>query len=265
MQKPTRQQVHIWSTKVEDCSYALDSLLVLLNKEEQLRAKKLREPLCFVLARAGLRCLLAEYLACEPLDVEFEYGEHGKPFVESPNPVILSEQSESKDLKARSLDDARDDISLHFNLSHTNQQIIWAFAQSELGVDIEKVSPSRDILAIAKRFFSPKEIKQIDTQPKEEQERFAFQLWCAKEALLKAMGKGIVHGLDSFTLEINNDQINLLDDNDSFVHEQQWCILPLKINELNHLSALAVAGFEADINYHQSNLLFSLIDKKINR
>lgn len=84
-----------------------------------------------------------------------------------------------------------DHPELGFNLSHSGDWIVLATAPGcEVGVDIENVDPTFPALEIADEFFLPAERKWIGAG-KDPTPRF-FQLWTAKEALMKATGEGMV-------------------------------------------------------------------------
>lgn len=75
-----------------------------------------------------------------------------------------------------------------FNLSHTGGWIALGICQeSRLGVDLETVDPTFPALEIATEFFLPEECEWIAQGGVE---RF-FHLWTAKEALMKATGRGM--------------------------------------------------------------------------
>lgn len=73
--------------------------------------------------------------------------------------------------------------NFHFNISHSENLIAVAVADSPVGVDIEKLRNTN--LKIAERFFSEREkgfVKDSDS--------FLY-VWTRKEALLKKTGEGL--------------------------------------------------------------------------
>ena len=73
--------------------------------------------------------------------------------------------------------------NFHFNISHSENLIAVAVADSPVGVDIEKKREAN--LKIAERFFSEREkdfAKDSDS---------FFYVWTRKEALLKRTGEGL--------------------------------------------------------------------------
>ncbi len=92
----------------------------------------------------------------------------------------------------------------HFNLSHGGQRIALAFAlQQPIGVDVEALQRRHSSLDLAERFFAAEEARALaDLGPAQRQQAFV-NLWTCKEAVLKAIGRGIAFGLDRlrFTLD----------------------------------------------------------------
>jgi 4'-phosphopantetheinyl transferase len=123
--------------------------------------------------RAPFQTLLAAYLGVPAKDVLLEAGEFGRP--------RLSGANES---------------GLHFNWSHSGDQALFAIARGiEPGVDLERVRARPRALAIAERYFSHEETAALAALPSERLDLAFLQLWTAKEAVLKATGRGLAFGL----------------------------------------------------------------------
>lgn len=72
-----------------------------------------------------------------------------------------------------------------FNLSHSGEYIILGVSEQELGVDVEQVGPWQE--RVARRCFTPEELCWLQQQ---KQEQAFYQLWTAKESIMKATGLG---------------------------------------------------------------------------
>ena len=123
---------------------------------------------------------LREYDVLER-DMEYGENEHGKPYFKN-----------YPDIK--------------FNLSHSGEYAVCAVSDYEVGVDVEMIGDAKDVLEIAERFFAANEyeyIKSGDTKTT------FFKLWTKKESLLKAIGTGIVGGLDTY--EVLDNEITVGD------------------------------------------------------
>lgn len=126
--------------------------------------------------RAPLLGLLAHYLQVDVSTLELEQNEHGKPLLRDPH-------------------------ALHFNWSHSGEIALVALARDlELGVDIEQAREGVHVVELAQRFFAPSEATALIACDEAERENSFLQLWCAKEAVLKALGRGLAFGLERIEL-----------------------------------------------------------------
>ena len=143
----------------------------------------------YEVSQGALRLLLARYTGCEPRQLKFRFGPKGKP-----------------SLAANS--------RLHFNLSNSGEMSLYAFMfDCEIGVDVEELRGSKDLPALAARYFCEAEATQLLSLADEwaMQEAF-YRCWTRKEAYIKAIGTGLYLPLDQF-------QVTLLsEDPPRFVH-----------------------------------------------
>lgn len=76
------------------------------------------------------------------------------------------------------------------NWSHSGELLAMAWSsQHRVGIDIEQVRPRPQWQRVAERFLLPGECAQLT-----DEDDF-LRLWVRKEALLKAIGQGLAHGL----------------------------------------------------------------------
>ena len=85
----------------------------------------------------------------------------------------------------------KDHPNLFFNLSHTDNLILIAIANSPVGVDVEKNERNADKEAIIKHFFSDREQHSFFSQPENQRQLAFVKGWTRKEAILKATGEGL--------------------------------------------------------------------------
>ena len=141
----------------------------------------------WIVARAGLRALVGSYLDEDPAAVAFAPGPHGKPRLEPPS-------------------------ELRFSLAHSGELALLAVAsERELGVDLEWVGQPRDALGLATRYFTNAERAAIAEAPEAERLAVFYRHWVAKEAFVKATGRGLSASLRSFELEAMRWSLQLLD------------------------------------------------------
>jgi 4'-phosphopantetheinyl transferase len=127
-----------------------------------------RAVLWTVPASLTLRRVLALYLGEEPEGIRLERGEHGKPRL------------------------AADPGRLAFNLSHSGDLALVAVAADrEVGVDVERVKPERDLVALAERALAPEAAAVVREAAEPERARLFYELWTRHEARLKCLGIGL--------------------------------------------------------------------------
>lgn len=125
------------------------------------------------LGRAPMRALLAAYLGESPESLMLIDGEHGRPALAAPHD------------------------SLAFNWSHSGDRALLAIARGVApGIDLERWRTRTRALEIAQRFFCAEEAAALAMLDAEQLTSAFLDLWTAKEAVLKALGRGIAFGLD---------------------------------------------------------------------
>ncbi len=181
-------EVHIWSAHLDLPPDRIQSFAALLSKDERERADRFYKPTdrdAFIAARGILRTLLGQYLNEHPAQVQLQYQERGKPFLEG--------------------------SSLEFNVSHSHGLALYAIAQSRrVGIDVEYVREI-EVQALAQRFFCDREFQQLQALPPDRQAAQFFQYWTAKEAYLKATGEGLAGLSQVETIEVLTEDVPTLD------------------------------------------------------
>ncbi|MFD0772071.1 MULTISPECIES: 4'-phosphopantetheinyl transferase family protein [unclassified Bacillus (in: firmicutes)] len=150
----------------------------LISNEKRERMKRLLN-LCDI-NRTLIGDLLIRSLICQKYkinneEIRFIYNEYGKPFVEN-----LSD--------------------FHFNISHSGEWVVCATANSNVGIDIEKVSEI-EALKLANEFFSEEEFYDLSNIDSDEQVNYFYDLWTLKESYIKTIGKGLYIPLNSFSIK----------------------------------------------------------------
>lgn len=183
-----RDVVHLWQRPLND-SQSLDHCYDVLSPEERKKASQYRVERPrrqFILTRGTLRLLLGNYLGQDPAELSFRYTEYGKPLLE-----------DSQDLR--------------FNVSHGDGMALLAFARErEIGVDIEKISEKRDVLQLARRFFSAQERESLESVTGKDLQEAFFRCWTRKEAYIKAIGEGLSLPLHQFDVSALPNDANAL-------------------------------------------------------
>eukprot|EP00897_Mesotaenium_endlicherianum_P008606 jgi/Mesen1/7774/ME000408S06880 len=182
---PGPREVHLWCLFPEEVrdSGLLQAYNTFLCPAEHARIAEARTPELKqerLLTQTLVRTTLAGYCGglLEPSGLSFVKNKYGKPQV---------------DWQASGLTGAA--TRLQYNLSHTSSLIACGLTlDSPIGLDVEEVhrDTRRDVLAVARRRFSPEEADWLEQVADLEERRLRFvQLWTLKEAYVKALGKGI--------------------------------------------------------------------------
>jgi 4'-phosphopantetheinyl transferase len=162
-----------------------EQLALLLDDSERERAARFhfeRDRQAYVAAHALARAMLSGQ-APRPLAVwRFTTNVHGKPEV---------------------LRDAGTP-PLRFNLSHTRGLVAVALTlEHDVGIDVELVDSKRFSFDLAARTFAPEEVELLRATLAADQPQALFAIWTLKEAVIKAMGRGLSMPLADFALSLD--------------------------------------------------------------
>lgn len=123
--------------------------------------------------------------------------------------------------------------------SHSGDGLLVAFGRGVvLGVDMEFERPRPKALEIARRHFAPAEIAWLESQSPDPAVRrpaaaaaalsardIAFiRLWCAKESVLKAHGRGLAFGLDRLVFAECGGALVLVDADTALGDPAAWSL-----------------------------------------
>lgn len=206
-----KNDIHLWQCRPQNIQAPellsrYKQLLTETETQKQQRYRFDKDKHDALITRAFVRDLLSQYADIPPQDWRFEKGEKDKPeIVNAPLP-------------------------LRFNLSHTKNLIICAVTlNDDIGADVENISRNNDVLAIADRYFSGIETRELFSLPLEQQRSRFFDYWTLKESYIKAWGLGLAIPLGDFSFHLGkqNEAVRLNDIRLSFAphridHPELW-------------------------------------------
>lgn len=135
--------------------------------------------------REPLRALLGAYLGRAPDAVELVDGAHGRP----------------------QLSPAQ---ALEFNWSHSGDCALAALGRHIVpGIDVERRRARPRGLDLARRYFCAAEADWLASQPPDRRDDAFLAIWTAKEAVLKALGRGLAFGLHRLQIDIGTGEPQL--------------------------------------------------------
>ena len=185
-------EIHLWSFDVPIGKEFSDEFFSCLSNDEIEKSKLLesKELIMKSISRYSLlRYILSEYMSQGPNKIIFEYDDNGKPGISGSN-------------------------TPNFNLSHSGKKVLVGVTKtSPLGVDLQLIKNDTPIDSMAKKFFSKLELKKLKETSDREKRNLFYDIWTAKEALLKAKGLGL-------TVELNQTEVLYKNNNDG------WSIIP---------------------------------------
>jgi 4'-phosphopantetheinyl transferase len=208
--------IDVYFVDVNVADDVLNALANLLTIPERARADRYRFPddrRRSIVARAATRRFLGRYLGSDPSSLVIEEEEFGKPV-----------------LRGREIE---------FNASHSGDLVAVAFSkETVVGVDVERRRQLTDTLALARRYFSAEEMAIVE-RAADANDAF-FAIWTAKEAIVKANGKGIGTGnLHGFTVPFRDPQLRPV--------IEGWSVAALDPNRDGYYAAVAARDGHRDI------------------
>ncbi len=211
-------EVQIWWTSLEANEDQLEKLRRLLSVAEQQRASRFRIRRAerrFIVARAALRLILCKMTGHDPSELEFNLGEHGKPYLTGRVP--------------------------HFNASDSGDYVAIAISPTEVGIDIENSRILRRADRLARRVCTQLELDDLAKLAENERGRRILRLWTCKEAALKAVGVGLRGGARNIEVDFSQQGsptlTNLLGDASGWtllfpeIHSDIVCSLVIRGND----------------------------------
>ncbi|KEK20054.1 4'-phosphopantetheinyl transferase family protein [Bacillus gaemokensis] len=186
--------MNIYAVKVpkELSNYEFQCYLNEISKEK--REKVMR----YVRQEDAIRSLFGELLIRAVIKRErgiandllhFSYNEYGKPYLSG-------------------------ELDFHFNISHSGSWVVCATDNKPIGIDIELIKTID--LEIAQRFFTKEEYRYITSQRDYNRLACFYDFWTLKESFVKAIGKGLIVPLNSFSINITTNRKFILKCNITF-------------------------------------------------
>src|SRR2546421_12567871 len=217
-------EVHVWKASLEVSHNAVNHFKDVLSADECDRAKRFhfeKDRRHWIVAHGILRFLLGRYLDVEATELQFVTNDYGKPsLVQPPH-----------------------EARLHFNLSHSGEIALYAFAYGrQLGIDVEHMRGSLDYEEVATHYFSSYECAVLRALPASLREEAFYRCWTRKEAYIKARGMGLSQPLDKFDVSLTpSEPAALLADRHDPEAPGRWSLDTLAPED-RYAAALAVEG-----------------------
>lgn len=161
-------ELHVWRVQLDAAGWPGAERLPAAERERAaaLRGDELRRR--WLAARWALRGVLASYLEHEPAAIELTQGKRGKPALAGPGGPLC------------------------FNLSHSGERALIAVTgEREVGVDLERIKPRRNLAGLARRALPAAEAARIEALPAAAALAAFHSAWTRREAVAKCFGTGL--------------------------------------------------------------------------
>ncbi|MBO0468532.1 4'-phosphopantetheinyl transferase superfamily protein [Enterococcus plantarum] len=162
-----------------------------------------------------LRSILAELLITHSLNESFD---------NNINEFVISKNCYGKPL-VTNFD------NVYFNVSHSENFVICAASDGNVGIDIEKIGLSSPLNA--ENFFHEYEVEQLSMRTEELKKELFYKIWVLKESYLKFKGFGLTMPLNSF-----------------FVKENEGRFIVTETNKTNNCSTNLIKLKKIDVDYY---------------
>ena len=160
----------VWKLRINELISSVDHLFSLLHQEEKNKAslfKFEKDKKAYIIRWGILKLLLAKYVQKDPSDIRLIKGENNKP-------LLLQQIT---------------DTPLFFNLSHSDDLVLIAISEQEIGIDAEKINRTIQYSDLLATLFTDHEKEMIidaaDPYP------MFYTYFTRKESVAKATAKGI--------------------------------------------------------------------------
>jgi 4'-phosphopantetheinyl transferase len=174
----------------------------------------------YIIACSAKRDILSRYLQCEPKDIRFTFGSHGKPHLREENNIT----------------------GLNFNLAHSNEWALLAVTrQGAVGIDVELMRPNLTDVDVITQIFSSYERESIQSLPDELRVKAFFNCWTRKEAFVKATGLGLSYPLQHFDVScMPKEAAKLLHIRDQPQTAGHWSMIDLDLGDVCYVASVVL-------------------------
>ncbi len=154
-------KIDVWAFRLDECEIRQNPALQDADRAAKITdsARRLR----YERGRSALRKIIGNRLGINPAEVAFEIAPGGKPMA----------------------------AGCEFSISHSGPWFVAAVGDSAVGVDIETHEPRRNVMDLAERFFSARDVQILRAAEENRRDGAFIRQWVAKEAALKCDGVGL--------------------------------------------------------------------------
>ncbi|MCR4794376.1 MAG: 4'-phosphopantetheinyl transferase superfamily protein [Ruminococcus sp.] len=176
---PEADVIEIWYVDICKDIDIIKRSMYLINDAEKERYNRFlrdKDKLRYACGRIFTKMISAAYLGSKAEDILIYADKYYKPHIKEHSDI------------------------LKYNISHSGDMVLLAFSSSgEIGIDIEQFDPCINESEICSAFHS----EEIKAMAVGDNKRQFYRIWTAKEAYVKAVGKGFMIAPNSFFVDEN--------------------------------------------------------------
>lgn len=229
---PLTGHVDVWYCFTDDhrLDNRLDQYEAMLSSAESQQYQQLMHGSNgrdYLISRALLRTVLADYCNLAPEKISFCVNAYGKPELSN------SDRQEA----------------IQFNTAHTSGLTVCVVTRgNDIGVDVESHAESRSVLNMADDYFSTLELQALNGRADDQQLDYFYRYWTLKEAYIKGRGEGLTIPLQDFSVVLDEQGAF-----SSFVGPEadRWDF-SIVCKNINYTAAIAMGGKINSIAYSHS-------------
>jgi 4'-phosphopantetheinyl transferase len=170
--------VHVWRADLDAPGWPGRDELPAADRGRAAEFLRPKPASRWVASRWALRLVLGRYLDEDPAAIELAAGRRGKPRLERPG-------------------------APRFSLSHSERlALIAVCGEREVGVDVERIDPDRDLIALARTGLDPGDAETVSRARAERRPELFYAAWTRREAIAKCFGEGLGGATPSDPVEV---------------------------------------------------------------
>jgi 4'-phosphopantetheinyl transferase len=173
-------KIYAINEDMDNCKYDIEKFFQYLSVEcvnKIKRFKKREDKLRSAISELGIRFIANHIYDIKREDISFEKTLYGKPFIKNME-------------------------NFHFNISHSENWVVFAIDQQPIGIDIEKIQCID--LEVANLCLSCSELRILSSKTYEEGLQYFYELWTLKESYVKATGEGLNKDMKEVAFNLDN-------------------------------------------------------------
>lgn len=186
MEKLAEKTIYLWLLELNITDQDKAALRALLSERERQVADKFhlkQQRDRYIVAHGRLRQILSNCTGEHPKSLQFLMGRSGKPQLYGVSHLQR----------------------IQFNLAHSGHlALLGVTLDADIGVDLEEIRPLDHLTLMAHYWLSNREVMELAKLQGYEQIECFYRYWTRKEALIKALGRGLTRQMSAVDVSLKS-------------------------------------------------------------